>query len=66
MGIENIGLLFPGDDWVADFTVTDIGGGQFSITGSDEAVHMTDATHFQLNSPHVEVFEDGSYSASSG
>jgi hypothetical protein len=47
------------------FTVEDLGGGIFKITGSDTAVHMVDEYHFQLNVPFVVNNGNGTYTANS-
>lgn len=70
MGITNIAILFPETGQEAylanQLIVTDLGNDQFSISGPDSMVHMTDADHFQLDSPAVTLEDDGMFTAASG
>lgn len=49
---------------LAIFKVTDHGDGSFTIEGPDEAVHMLDATTFELNWPSVILLSEDTYQAS--
>lgn len=50
----------------APFVVTYLGDDIYEISGSDTAVQMLDANHFQLSSNFVTNNGDGSYTATSG
>ncbi len=69
MGISNIAVLFPRDGFPQDlplgFVVEPAGDGIYTITGPDNMVRMTDATHFFLDSPSVTDLGDGIFTASS-
>lgn len=70
MGITNIALLFPetGQEESAgvQVVVTDLGNDQFSISGPDSQVYLTDANHFRLDTSAVTLEDDGKFTAASG
>lgn len=68
MGVTNIALLFPGDDFVPEdesFVVTDLTEGQFSVSGPSSKVSTPVGGSFSITSPGVTDHGDGSFTVSS-
>jgi hypothetical protein len=67
VGIRDIHLLFPTDETPEDtIKVTILSDGIFQVQGSDDAVKMVDATHFQLSTSLLTELGGGAYSVTSG
>jgi hypothetical protein len=66
MGIDNIALLFPGDDAVESsrIVVDDLGDGKFTVTGPSPKLRLLGAS-FELNGVFATDNLDGTFTVSS-
>ncbi len=66
MGIDNIALLFPGDDPVENppIVVSDLGDGTFTVSGSSPKLRVLGAS-FELNGVFATDNLDGTFTVSS-